>query len=373
MAKSRRNNRFKTRKNLSSKCRKNNSQHGGERKYVRAKFDFTRSSKDPNPVYSAFKIDDKILVTKEHDTFPKGINMRNCEKITYLPNFVEPYTPTDEDISSISVCELFDQKKKEAIDKCLTACGKQNDKYCHTHMSDIFTFENFKQEQTETLSRDLLSKCDNGRIILEPTIMREEHNGDADAPSIISSKLSPRSSSERLLLNRSPSSPSTPSLLRRRSSSASIRRRSSSASSRTPSRTPIMPPSTFPLFDKSIGFCGRKGKLGGRSNCVVLKSIDTEVKNKVVLYVNPANDIEVRFFKTDTIKYDNDALILKDDNYDVVIAQIKYKLSAPYVDPINSALYVINELYNFINEKKDRIYKGEVLLALFNRLKIRNK
>ena len=361
-----RNNRLRSRKNLRSKSQRHNTQHGGEEEYVRALYDYKPSSKDTT--YAGFNKDDIILVTdKRKVMLPKGINTTNkCEKIIYIPHFVEPYIPSDGNtkfMSSISDCKLFDQKKQEAIDECLEVCGKQNGEYCQTHMSKMFTFKKFQEKPTEKPSTKLL-ECANGRRILEPTLMRAEYIADDDAADIM---MSPK---------RRSSSSSSPV----RSSSSSLGRSSSSSPGRSLSRTLNMPrsslssitPSTVPLFYKSIGYCGRKGNWGGRSNCVVLKHPTSGQTDKVVLYVNPRNNIEVRFFKTDPIKH-YDTIILKDDNYELIIIQIKNKLGLFYESNVDSARNAVNELYEFINEthEKDPIYKGEVLLEFFERL--RNK
>ena len=107
------------------------------------------------------------------------------------------------------------------------------------------------------------------------------------------------------------------------------------------------------------GFCGRKGPLGGRDNCVVLTS--TSTKNKVVLYVHPKDTINVRYFKThDDITYtDADQKVLTNE----IIREIITKLNIEgLVSDVNTSLQT------YISEHKTEIYKGKNMLSILSNL-----
>ena len=108
------------------------------------------------------------------------------------------------------------------------------------------------------------------------------------------------------------------------------------------------------------GFCGKKrSSFGGRDNCVVITSISTKNKNKVVLYVHPKDTIKVRYFENhDDIKY-TDQKVLTDE----IIQEIITKLGI-----VGSVREVKPNLKAYISAHKAEIYKGENMLSILSNL-----
>jgi hypothetical protein len=307
MTKSRRNNRFSNRKNLRSKCRKHNIQRGGEVKCVKALYTIN-PRKGEN---ASINKDDIIVETATNGIYTKGINItKDCEKVIYPTGWVKEYVPTDTEIIDIDRCKLSNNyqppldiqqnkklreaAKKEAMDQCVKVCRKKDEENCKTYMYETFTFENFP-EKTDELSEAFLSQCV------------------------------------------------------KRSNSASNSRSNSASNSSSNSSHGKLPIST--------GNCGTKGFLGGRSNCVVLSSISPHNKNKVALYVNPSNTIEVRYFEENNTRYiDKKDLTLT--TYLQIINDVKTYLG--FEGPIMA------DLRSYIFQNKAIIYKGVDMLSRFD-------
>jgi hypothetical protein len=347
MAKSRRNNRnirLRSRKNLRSKCRKYNTQHGGEVKYVKALHAFKPTDVgDDTGEFVSIDKDDIIVETKIMDqNWAQGINIsKKCRKVYYPQNRRTEHTPTDEDLIDINSCILQLKRRYNDPSNLTQRTGKAQVSHDDGKLLQSYTAlaerQNKAKRKTQAIT-ECVEKCGRNKNECEKDINKifAGDKPDEEVLKFLSECLKPVIE---------------PIDTKETVKSVEPIRNTRSISFQS-------------LFNISRGDCGTKS-LVGLTNCIVISNkINTK---KVSLYVNSSNTIQVRYFNnivdTSYITKEN----LTKDNYKHIIIKIAHHLGVVEIDDFG-VNKVMSELLEYSNKNKSAIHKGEYIHSFFEEL-----